>query len=313
MLRITLLGVGGQGIKTAEHIIGRVAFLHGYNVQDQPLYGAERRGTPVFAFIRISNTKILSRGYIDSTDFLVVADYYSLLRPELHNFLKKIKKGGIIFFNTVNNEHKVREEFNISDTTQIVIFDLDSMAKKILNSNVLSSGLAGAVCKILDFDLTRLEEAIKIETEEILSSDEHGNESSQLNKNIELAKSTFQSLSSSTINKRILSRDNEYDDFEDNKIISLQNHHPNISKNIITNTGNTMQVIRKGWNLFKPIIDYDKCTKCRICFVYCPDSAITIDKQNFPQVNYNFCKSCNICYTECPVNAIDMKRKNKID
>ncbi len=313
MLRITLLGLGGQGIKTAEHIIGRAAFLHGYNVQDQPLYGAERRGAPVFAFIRISNTQILSRGYIDSTDFLVVADYYSLLRPELHNFLKKIKKGGIILFNTTNNEEKIREEFSIPYTTQIVTFDLDSMAKKILNDNVLSSGLAGAVCKILDFDFTKLEEAIKIEMKEILSLDEQGNELSLLNKNIELAKSTFQSLSLSTINERIVSKDNEYDDFEDNKIINVPNHHLNISKCIITNTGNTSQVIRKGWNLFKPIIDYDKCTKCRICFVYCPDSAITIDKQNFPQVNYNFCKSCNICYTECPVNAIDMRRKNKID
>ncbi len=313
MLRITLLGVGGQGIKTAEHIIGRAAFLHGYNVQDQPIYGAERRGAPVFSFIRISDTKILSRGYIDTTDLLVIGDYYSLLRPELYNFLKKVKKDGIIFFNTANIKDKIREEFNISNTIDIVTFDLDSTTKRLLNSTAISSGLAGAVCKIIDFDLTKLEEAIKIEMEEILLSSEFGNELSELDKNIELAKLVYQSLSSSTITEKIKSTDHEYDDFDDHVIISLQNHDPVLSKCNITNTGNTTQIKRKGWDLFKPIIDYDKCTKCRICFVYCPDSAITIDKQNFPQIDYNFCKSCNICYTECPVNAIDMRRKNKID
>lgn len=311
MLKITLLGTGGQGIKTAEHIIGRVAFLHGYNIQDQPLYGAERRGAPVFAFIRISDGKIFSRGYIDRADLLVVGDYYSLSQHESQNFLKKIGKDGVIFFNTSNNKEKVKEEFSIADSIQIITCDLDSMAKITLDSNLISSGLAGAVCKILDFDITKLEEAMKIEMKEILVFDDQGSEVSELNKNIEYAKVIFQSLSSLRLKEKIMSKTEQYDDYDENIVISLEKHDPILSKCNIMNTGNSSEVKRTGWNLFKPIIDYDKCTKCRICFVYCPDSAITIDKNNFPEINYNFCKSCNICYTECPANAIDMRRKNR--
>ena len=52
MYRIRFHGRGGQGIKTAGRILGTTFFLEGFNVQDAPLYGAERRGvlcSPVFA------------------------------------------------------------------------------------------------------------------------------------------------------------------------------------------------------------------------------------------------------------------------
>jgi pyruvate ferredoxin oxidoreductase delta subunit len=58
------------------------------------------------------------------------------------------------------------------------------------------------------------------------------------------------------------------------------------------------------------VIDYDECTKCRICFVYCPDSAITIGADDYPHVNYDACKGCDICYTECPVKAISLVRRD---
>ncbi|MDH5576003.1 MAG: 2-oxoacid:acceptor oxidoreductase family protein, partial [Nitrospirota bacterium] len=59
MIRIRFHGRGGHGVKTASRIVGTAAFLAGYQVQDSPIYGAERRGAPVTAFTRIDTTSIL--------------------------------------------------------------------------------------------------------------------------------------------------------------------------------------------------------------------------------------------------------------
>jgi pyruvate ferredoxin oxidoreductase gamma subunit len=54
----------GQGAKTASRILGTAAFLEGYQAQDSPIYGAERRGAPVAAFTRIAKEPIHERDLI---------------------------------------------------------------------------------------------------------------------------------------------------------------------------------------------------------------------------------------------------------
>ncbi len=74
MYRIRFHGRGGQGMKTASRILGTAFFLEGYEVQDAPRYGAERRGAPIFAFVRADHKPINERGIIPQADLVVVAD-----------------------------------------------------------------------------------------------------------------------------------------------------------------------------------------------------------------------------------------------
>lgn len=74
MYRIRLHGRGGQGIKTASRVLGNALFLAGYQVQDAPRYGAERRGAPLFAYVRADREPILERGAMPDPDIVVVAD-----------------------------------------------------------------------------------------------------------------------------------------------------------------------------------------------------------------------------------------------
>ena len=74
MFRIRFHGRGGQGIKTASRILGSAFFLAGYEVQDAPRYGAERRGAPIFAYVRADREPINERGIIRQADLVVVAD-----------------------------------------------------------------------------------------------------------------------------------------------------------------------------------------------------------------------------------------------
>jgi pyruvate ferredoxin oxidoreductase gamma subunit len=74
MFRIRFHGRGGQGMKTASRILGTAFFQAGYQVQDAPRYGAERRGAPIFAYVRADRETINERGIISRPDLVVVAD-----------------------------------------------------------------------------------------------------------------------------------------------------------------------------------------------------------------------------------------------
>jgi pyruvate ferredoxin oxidoreductase gamma subunit len=53
--RIRIHGRGGQGIKMASRVLGTALFRSGFVVQDAPKYGAERRGAPIFSYVRAAH------------------------------------------------------------------------------------------------------------------------------------------------------------------------------------------------------------------------------------------------------------------
>ena len=70
MYRIRFHGRGGQGMKTASRVLGSAFFCAGFEVQDAPRYGAERRGAPIFAFVRAAREPINERGIIRRPDLV---------------------------------------------------------------------------------------------------------------------------------------------------------------------------------------------------------------------------------------------------
>lgn len=61
------------------------------------------------------------------------------------------------------------------------------------------------------------------------------------------------------------------------------------------------------WKTFKPVRDLEKCNKCLLCSLYCPDGAIVWDAETEDiKFRYDFCKGCGICANECPQKAIGM-------
>jgi len=66
-----------------------------------------------------------------------------------------------------------------------------------------------------------------------------------------------------------------------------------------------------SWRTFRPEVDYSKCTRCTICWIYCPDGAITRQEDDSPKIDYDYCKGCGICANECPVKAVTMKREEE--
>jgi pyruvate ferredoxin oxidoreductase gamma subunit len=292
MITLSLLGRGGQGIKSAAHIVSTAAFLGGYYVQDQPLYGAERRGAPISAFIRIAEEPILMRGQISNPDFIVIADD-SLLQSETNRLGET--KDAIIFVNTTMTAEKLASKYQLSG--RIITYDLTTLALNILGKPMVSVAVAGVATKILNLNFEDVKQSVGLELKEI------GIHDADLAKNIELARAGFESVPHVKIEATKEYEEKEYGIFQ------LKYHEPNISTCTIVSPGNS-NIRRTGdWSIYKPVIDFDKCTKCMICFVYCPDSAITIDKKGYPVVDLNACKGCDICCTECPPRAITLARR----
>jgi len=62
------------------------------------------------------------------------------------------------------------------------------------------------------------------------------------------------------------------------------------------------------WRTFRPVVDADKCRKCWLCVMYCPEGAIG-RREEGAVIDLRFCKGCGICANECPAGAIEMVRE----
>ena len=73
---------------------------------------------------------------------------------------------------------------------------------------------------------------------------------------------------------------------------------------IVAEPGSASQYQTGSWRSERPIIDLDKCNKCGLCYIFCPDAAIEMNDEGYPEVDLFYCKGCGICSVECPTKAI---------
>ncbi|KKR06540.1 MAG: Pyruvate ferredoxin oxidoreductase gamma subunit [Parcubacteria group bacterium GW2011_GWC2_39_14] len=74
IVQVRFHGRGGQGSVTAAELFAVAAFYDGKYAQAFPSFGVERRGAPVQAFLRISDSEIRLREQITKPDYLIVQD-----------------------------------------------------------------------------------------------------------------------------------------------------------------------------------------------------------------------------------------------
>ncbi len=291
IVRARFHGRGGQGAKTASRILGDAAFDDGFNVQDFPLYGAERRGAPVTAFTRFSDSEITERGYIFNPDVVVVMDE-SLLDDELANPLGGLRLGGVVVANTSKPGREVCPD---RADAQVVAVDLTSMALETLGKPVLSAAVAAAAARVASITEGSLLSAVAAELREIGLSKE------TVSKNINLAKSVYSSLRPLDLKTKPL-------DTKERLVPMALVVREDGSEDILA-SGNSGLRRTGNWRTFRPVIDYDRCTDCLICYAYCPESSLSLGADGRVHIDYDNCKGCMICMTECPPKAIAQQRE----
>jgi pyruvate ferredoxin oxidoreductase gamma subunit/2-oxoisovalerate ferredoxin oxidoreductase gamma subunit len=96
MQEIRFHGRGGQGTVVASILLAKAFFSAGCWVQSFPVFGVERRGAPVEAYLRLAKEKILIRSNVYTPDHVVVQDIKLL---ESVDVTAGLKPGGWILVN----------------------------------------------------------------------------------------------------------------------------------------------------------------------------------------------------------------------
>ena len=57
----------------------------------------------------------------------------------------------------------------------------------------------------------------------------------------------------------------------------------------------------------RPVVDFDTCVKCTLCWLQCPDSCFDVTPDGYYDANMQACCGCGVCEAVCPVaNCITM-------
>lgn len=294
MFRIRFHGRGGQGIKTASQILGTAFFLEGFEVQDAPRYGAERRGAPIFAYVRASREPIQERGAITRPDLVVVADE-TLIPIPAAGVLQGLSSQTVLLVNSAEREDVWRARLGFEGP--VLTLPAGSDAKERAEMPYIGAICAGAAARLVG--VIRRERLV-----EALQSELGRYGEATLGKNVDQALAAFDSLAahagrvggSSGIAASSYERPQWIDlPFEDARISAPDIHGAATSE--LSQTG--------VWRTLRPVIDYARCNRCAwICSTLCPDGAIRVEADHAPRIDYDHCKGCMVCVTVCPPHAI---------
>lgn len=132
-------GRGGQGAVTAADILAVAGFKDGYYTLSFPMFGAEKRGTPVVSFLRVSDEPIVIRDEVKTPDYVVVMDP-SLI--EVVDVLAGIKDGGMAVINYPKGTEDLRRKLNAD--VDVYAINATKMAMEILGRPITNTAMVGA-------------------------------------------------------------------------------------------------------------------------------------------------------------------------
>ncbi|RMF94908.1 MAG: pyruvate synthase subunit PorD [Candidatus Schekmanbacteria bacterium] len=66
------------------------------------------------------------------------------------------------------------------------------------------------------------------------------------------------------------------------------------------------------WRFETPKVNKDKCIKCGVCYLYCPDSAIKETDDGYFEADLTLCKGCGMCEKQCVTGCISMEKEKMV-
>lgn len=293
MFRIRFHGRGGQGMKTASRILGTAFFLQGYEVQDAPRYGAERRGAPIFAYVRASRETIKERGIIPNPDLVIVADETLLLLP-VAGVLQGVSGQSVLLIATDKPPEAWKKELNLQEA----VLTLGSKAAPETRAGLPLVGTAcvGAAARLVGvISQKTLEKAIREQLQPLGKA--------VVEKNLAQAALAYDQMEAYAgwVTEKA---EPSADAYESPHWIDLPFEDARLSAPYIHAAATSLRVETGAWRSFRPVIDRDRCHQCRLCQIFCPDGVISLDAAGYPEIDYEHCKGCLICLVQCPTRAI---------
>jgi len=292
MYRIRLHGRGGHGIKTASRILGSAFFAEGYEVQDAPRYGAERRGAAIFAYVRADRTEIHERGVIGRPDLVVVADETLVPLPAA-GVLVGVGSRTVMLLTSGEKPDLWRERLRLDAR----LLTMPPAGGEDDPLHFIGASCAGAAARLVGvISRDALESALRSE---------------------------LAALGPIAVEKNLAQALTAYDRFEDHAGCVQQDsagsaetdedpawidfpfEPARISAPDIHVAATSVEVRTGLWRTMRPVLDRDRCRQCTwVCSTLCPDSAIHVAADGYPEIDLDHCKGCLICVAVCAPHAL---------
>ncbi len=174
MIEIRFQGRGGQGVVVASEIFARACFEEGRYSQGYSIFGGERRGAPVAAFVRISNEKIYLKCDIEHPDHLVMFDSCLFSPAEIE---AQLRPGGTLLFNIAGDL-----EPRLSGNYRVGLIDAQKISRNHGLGAIVNTAVLGAYARLsgivsLDAVLKEIANAVPAAVEENLAAAKEAYES----------------------------------------------------------------------------------------------------------------------------------------
>jgi 2-oxoisovalerate ferredoxin oxidoreductase gamma subunit len=147
MMEIRIHGRGGQGAVTAAKILGEAAIAEGKRAWKSALYGGERRGAPVQAFVRIADEPIRETHQVIEPDCLLIIDP---TLPDVVNVTSGLKDPGTIIYNTT----KKKDDIEFAKGARLATLDALTISNELFGARsipIVNTPMLGAMVKITGY------------------------------------------------------------------------------------------------------------------------------------------------------------------
>ena len=288
MIRIRFHGRGGQGIKTAAQVLGSALFAEGFEVQDAPRYGAERRGAPIFAYVRAARGAIHERGVITRPDLVVVADETLVPMPAAA-VLQGVSPGTLLLIHAAAGPEEWAKR--LGSPCPILVLP----AGAPVEHELAGMRCAGAAARLTGLvGRASLEAAVRAETARYGAA--------AVARSLDQALESYDAFSASA---GVLAGAARSVPGPPPQWIALPAEPPALSAPHIHGAATSELANTGTWRTLRPVIDPEHCNRCSwICATLCPDSAIRVDEDRTPHIDLDHCKGCLVCVAVCPPHAI---------
>ena len=153
---VAFIGVGAEGVKTAQETLAKIIAKAGKYVQTSARYGASRKGGMVIMNARVATQPIRNCSDVSKMETLAVFNDKYLLDNSLLGLIKGVKPGGYLVVNTVKSEAElslkatpeVRAELE-NAAFNLVLLDATGASLGQLKRNLPGTPILGAINRIV--------------------------------------------------------------------------------------------------------------------------------------------------------------------
>ena len=277
MKELLLVGRGGEGVVLASQILADTFARAGYWVQSFPEFTAERRGAPISAFLRWSESPIHRRYKLQGCDVLVSVS----ARPPTPETVALLRPGGLV----VLNRERRWPHTGAFDVARVPASQI-ARDLRILSPEGRPMGnvaVLGACVRLLEPDaLGFLELAVAERIGVAVAA------------NVEAAREGYEHCT------------RQHTLGGDTPLAPVPARPPGLLAPFSASTQDSRRNHTGTWSVERPVL-LEGCTACALCALFCPESAITRHDGSIA-IDYLYCKGCGICEVVCPVrNAIALE------